>query len=205
MPAPRRLRILVFAALVASPFLAARAGYNAGLAAFERGDFATAKEEFLPLANQGNADAQYAVALIALKQNPPNYSVAVPWLEKGARGGNADAQYFLGLLYQQGVGVTRNTDLAYRWLQKAVVQGHMGAFELMEGYTVPKQTKRAANPVQPAVSKTEGKAEKTYSPVKKSRNGICFDSVSQYYSAIKTYEPFNNMEECLESGGRPPH
>ena len=198
------VRSLVFAVFVA-PSSIVQADYNAGVTAYQRGDFAAARIEFLPLANQGNADAQYAIALIAMQHVPPDYTAAVPWLEKGASGGNADAQYFLGLLHQQGVGVARNTDLAKHWLEKALQQGHMGAAELFERYTVPDQPKRAAKQVQPAISRTEAKPEQPYSPIKKSRNGICVDTFSHYYMEVKKFEPFGNMEDCLESGGRPPH
>ena len=40
---------------LASP---ARAGFDEGVAAYNRGDYAAALREFLPLAQQGNADAQ---------------------------------------------------------------------------------------------------------------------------------------------------
>ncbi len=35
------------------------AGFNAGVAAYNRGDYATALREFRPLAEQGYAEAQY--------------------------------------------------------------------------------------------------------------------------------------------------
>jgi len=35
------------------------AGFNEGVAAYNRGDYATAFEEMLPIAEQGHADTQY--------------------------------------------------------------------------------------------------------------------------------------------------
>ncbi len=118
---------------------------------------------FLPLAKQGNADAQYGIALIAMKQDPPDYVSAVPWLEKGARGGNANAQYFLGLLHNQGVGVEFSEPLATYWFQQAAAQGHPDATAIIVQESVHKeatvgrqsQTKTPAtssNQAQPSAS-----------------------------------------------------
>ena len=50
--------VLVVAFLVGSTALS-HAGLDAGIAAFERGDFAAAAREFLPLADEGNRQAQW--------------------------------------------------------------------------------------------------------------------------------------------------
>ncbi len=41
-------------------------------------------------------------------------------------------------------------------------------------------------------------------PVKKSRADICHDRESQWYAQTIHFEPFNTMQECLDSGGRLP-
>jgi len=46
---------------------------------------------------------------------------------------------------------------------------------------------------------------KTDPAVKKSSSGICHDKNSQYYSATKTFEAFDNIQLCLDSGGRLPY
>ena len=50
--------VITFAILIglAAP---AWAGFDEGLAAYHRGDYATALREMRPLANQGDADAQF--------------------------------------------------------------------------------------------------------------------------------------------------
>jgi len=50
--------------LCASLALPARAGFEEGLAAYERGDYATALKEWQPLAVAGNADAQYYLGVM---------------------------------------------------------------------------------------------------------------------------------------------
>ena len=40
------------------------AGFDEGVAAYDRGDYATAFEEFRPLAEQGNDDAQFNLGVM---------------------------------------------------------------------------------------------------------------------------------------------
>ncbi|WP_368231431.1 tetratricopeptide repeat protein [Aeromonas sp. s3] len=47
---------------------------------------------------------------------------AVKWLEKAAEQGNRDAQYQLGARYEQGKGVSKRSDLALHWYEKAAAQ-----------------------------------------------------------------------------------
>jgi TPR repeat protein len=199
-----RMRLLAAAAmaglLLALPVVA---DYNAGLAAFERGDFVTAQNEFLPLANQGNADAQYAIALIALRQTPPNYSLAVPWLEKGARGESADAQYLLGRLHQEGVGVGKNIDLANHWLQKAAQQGHEKATRMVVTQNLARQsTSRPELELEPEVSLTWDEEPEPNAPTAKALQPganyeieACTSRGIAYFKAIGSYP-------TLESTGR---
>ena len=56
----------------------ALAGFNEGFAAYQRDDYATAFEEWLPIAEQGHADAQYFLGVMyalgiiptSINQNP---------------------------------------------------------------------------------------------------------------------------------------
>ena len=41
-------------------------------------------------------------------------------------------------------------------------------------------------------------------PVKKSNTGICHPKGSTYYGQTKNFTPYQNMDECIKSGGRPP-
>ena len=40
--------------------------------------------------------------------------------------------------------------------------------------------------------------------IKKSKSGICHDTSSSYYERTKTFTPYANLQECLDSGGRLP-
>ena len=81
-------RIAVAAVLLVSLAGPVRAGFDEGVAAFERGDYATALKEFRPLAEQGDADGQFNLGLMydpgrGVTQPPTR---AADGAESGARG-----------------------------------------------------------------------------------------------------------------------
>ena len=108
--------------LIASP--AARADGNAGLKAYQAGDYTTALREFLPLAEAGQASAQAAIGQMYLDGLgvPKDPAQAAVWLEKAAGGGNARARAQIGALYATGTGVPQDEMKASYWLLKAANQ-----------------------------------------------------------------------------------
>ena len=56
-----------------------------------------------------------------------NYAEAVKWYRIAAEQGDADAQFNLGLLYNNGDGVTQNYTEAAKWYHKAAEQGDYDA------------------------------------------------------------------------------
>jgi TPR repeat protein len=79
----------------------------AGFQAYEKGDYATALKEFLPLAESGQTSAEAAVGQMYFegKGVKPDMKEAARWLEPAASKGNARAQFLLGKLYLSGEGV----------------------------------------------------------------------------------------------------
>lgn len=96
---------------------AARADVKAGVDAWQRGDFAAAVAEWRPLADQGDADAQYNLGQ-AYKMGrgvPQDLDIAESWYEKAAQQGHAPAAANLGLiLFQKG-----ERQKAIPWLKMA--------------------------------------------------------------------------------------
>ncbi len=41
-------------------------------------------------------------------------------------------------------------------------------------------------------------------PVKKSKTGICHAKGSTYYEKTKNFTPYQNIDSCIQSGGRLP-
>ncbi len=103
----------------------AEADFNAGVAAYKKGDYATALREFRPLAERGDAKAQYALGVMYRngKGVPQDDAEAARWYRKAAEQGNAKAQHNLGVIYSNGQGVPRNYAEAVGWWRKAAEQG----------------------------------------------------------------------------------
>ena len=137
--ATRWTTALLLAALIALPFTA-QAGLNAGLAAYDKAEYATALQELTPLAEKGNAQAQYRLGKIFnLGQGvPPDKKQAAKWFHLAAQQGLAAAQGALGYLCLVGEGVSQNSDLALEWTRKAAQQGDATAqFNLSVMYGEP--------------------------------------------------------------------
>jgi hypothetical protein len=98
-------------------------------AAFGRGDFATAMNLWLPMADRGNAYAQNNLgAMYQCGQGVlQDYRQAVAWYRKAADQGYAPAQYNLGVMYGKGRGVPQDDQQTLIWLRKAADQGNADA------------------------------------------------------------------------------
>ena len=97
-----------------------------GVSAIEKQDYTTAFQVFEELAEQGNAEAQYNLAILyrqgkGVKQDN---AIALKWIEKSANQGLASAEYYLGHLYDNGDTVTRNSLTAVNWYKKAAEKGN---------------------------------------------------------------------------------
>ena len=107
-------------------FQTAQASLSKGLAAAQAGDFATAYELWLPIAEQGDVAAQFNLGLLHSKQLIPQASPeeAVKWYLLAATKGHVDAQFNLGIKYDKGVGVEQSSTQAFSWYFKAANSGH---------------------------------------------------------------------------------
>jgi hypothetical protein len=123
------IRAVAIVALLLSLIAPAWAGFAEGLAAYKRGDYATALREFRPLAEQGIADAQNNLGVMYYKGQgvPEDDAKAAKWYRKAATQGNAGAQYNLGVMYDNGLGVPQDHAEAAKWYRKAAEQGDADA------------------------------------------------------------------------------
>jgi TPR repeat protein len=101
------------------------ADFQAGMDANNRGDYAIALREWRPLAEQGEALAQYNLGVLYRKGRgvPQDDVQARQWYEKAAAQGQAKAQYNLGTLYFNGEGVPKDYQQSLRWFRLAADQG----------------------------------------------------------------------------------
>src|SRR5689334_1243284 len=109
----------VLAALLSAPLSAQ--SVKAGIDAWQRADYEGAVAIWRPLAEKGDADAQFNLgqAYRLGRGVPINLALAKGWFERAATNGHLDAQTTLGLLLFQ------NGDQAagLKWLRQAAEQG----------------------------------------------------------------------------------
>lgn len=125
---------------------AAPADVKAGIDRWSRGDYSGAIAQWRPLAEAGNADAQFNMGQ-AYKMGrgvPANAATAQSWYQKAARQGHEQAQVNVGLLLYNG----GRRQEALPWIRKAVELGDPRAqyilgTELFNGDLVAKDWPRA--------------------------------------------------------------
>ena len=102
----------------------AGADFQAGVDAYERGDYETALKKFLPLAARGNVAAQHNLGWMYDQGEgvPQDYTEAVKWYRRVADQGFADAQINLGVMYAEGLGVPQDDQEAMKWYRLAADQ-----------------------------------------------------------------------------------
>ncbi len=121
-------------AMVASPpkIVAAPATLDtqeAGIAAYQRGDFDAALRLFQPLAEHGDASAQSNLGVMYEQGRgvAQNYREAMKWFRLAAIQGNASAQSNLGVMYYKGQGIAQDYVEAMKWYRMAAEQRNLEA------------------------------------------------------------------------------
>jgi hypothetical protein len=105
------------------------AGLTEGLDALRKNDFPAAVKELRPLADRGDAEAQYRVGLMYEfgKGYPQDKAQGIAWFRKAAAQNHVAAQTELGIIYATGDGVAKDSKQAVEWFQKAAPQGNVAA------------------------------------------------------------------------------
>ena len=105
------------------------ADYQAGMDAYNGGDYATALREWRPLAEQGDPGAQFRLG--SLYENgegvPRDFAKARQWYEKAAAQGEAMAQFYLGIQFAYGEGGPLDLAQAHMWYSLAAGNGNAHA------------------------------------------------------------------------------
>ena len=96
-----------------------------GMTAYAANDFVTALKLWRPLAEQGNASAQYEVGVLYAEGKGVSASdvIAAAWFQRAAEQGVAGAQYNLGVSFAEGLGVAQDDAAAVKWFRRAADQG----------------------------------------------------------------------------------
>ena len=94
-----------------------------GYTAWNEGDYSTALDEWLPLAQAGDVDAQGALGFMYYNGQgvPLDYQQAFVWYRRAAAQGSALAQNNLAIMYANGNGVQRDDARALMWFNLAAI------------------------------------------------------------------------------------
>lgn len=135
--------------LLSGPALAQ--DYEAGRAAYLKGDYAEALKIIRPLADDGNSEAQKLLGVMYdYGHGVPEDSVqALQWYRKSAEQGDPAVQYQVGAKYFRGEGVAQDQIEAAKWWELAANGGQVDAqFNLglmyFRGLAVNRDDARAA-------------------------------------------------------------
>lgn len=167
----------IVATLILAPWItvsAAANSFQSGMEAYKRGDYREAMEQWWPLAESGNAAAEFNMGLLyeTGQGGVQDYVTAALWYRKAADHGSPDAQNNLAFLYSFGRGVPRDMAKAAEWYRKAAGQDYIGAqFSLgsfyLKGIGVPQDYAKAAQWYRKA-------AERGYAPAQNNLAAMYF-------------------------------
>jgi len=105
-----------------------------GYQSYLKGDYTAAYDEWLPLAELGDAEAQFNLGVLydegaGVEQN---LITAAAWYRKAAEQGFIDAQTNLGIMYYHGLGVDPDLEAAAHWFRLAADQGDAEAMNYVQ-------------------------------------------------------------------------
>ena len=117
--------ILAIALLVGGVSVATAQDFQKGLAAAQAGDYATALQEWTPLAEAGDAAVQNMLGTmhfegLGVRQD---YAEAIKWFKLAAEKGIVEAQIQLGSMYYSGSGVIQDYAEAIKWYRQSAQNG----------------------------------------------------------------------------------
>ncbi len=160
MSSGRTILVLAVLVCVTAPSAAMAGPYDDAMAAFEKGDYATALKLFQPLADQGDAGAQTQLGLmydlgLGVSQD---YARAMSLFHEAADQGDVTAQQDLGEMYFFANGVAQDYALAAKWYLRSANQGDAIALYKLglmyaKGQGVPQDNVQAYRWLNQAVSR----------------------------------------------------
>lgn len=105
-----------------------------GYQSYLKEDYTAAYDEWLPLAELGDAEAQFNIGVLYDEGAgvARNLATAADWYRKAAAQGFIDAQTNLGIMYYHGLGVEQDHETAAHWFRLAADQGDAEATSYLQ-------------------------------------------------------------------------
>jgi hypothetical protein len=106
----------------------ALAGYEAGIDAFARGDYDLAYDEWIAAGRGGDVRAQYRLGVLHMVRQwtGANDEVAFLWMLRAAEQGYEMAQTAVAGMYERGIGVAPDAELARQWTARSLAASGAG-------------------------------------------------------------------------------
>ena len=127
--------VLLFFTIAAFSTIADSNDLEGAVTAMRTGDFAEAYCIMRPLAERGDADAQYNIGWMYLNGYGlrVNESLVLEWWKKASAQGHTDASFSIGMLYSLGDGeVPKDSSKAIDYYLLAVKEGHEDAITILK-------------------------------------------------------------------------
>ena len=180
------LTLLAAAMMAPGP---ARADFAAGARAQEQGDYATAIKEWQPLADGGDAAAQYALGYLTFQGLgiATDQAKAADWYQKAAAQNYPDALFALGLMSEGGWGVAQDLTKAIDFYRKAAATGPHAEAEYTlgrlyyRGRGVTRDMKQAVAWFKKAAAKGHPGAQYMLGGAYETGEGVGMDLVQSYF------------------------
>lgn len=131
------ISFILSAALICGACSRYKGNFEAGLAAYEKRDYATAIKELEPLAKKGNSAAQYHMGMVYMARaasNPQEVREMFEWFHKAAEQGHAESASMLSDLYGRGIMTREDPKKGIQWRLKAADLGHTQALVTLGDY-----------------------------------------------------------------------
>ena len=180
-------RIIITIMLLLAVQSASAVDFWAGSAYYLRGDYPAALREWRPLAEEGDARAQYYLGIMYANGEGvlENDRQAAYWFRKSAKQGNSQSQYHLGMMYANGEGVPEDDTQAVYWFRRSAKQGDARAqfnlgvmYEFGEG--VPEDDRQAVNWYRQAAGQGHARAQFGLGLMYADGAGVVRDNVQAY-------------------------
>lgn len=119
--------LIVFSPLCIAQQFAAE--YDEAAGAYQKADYNTAEKIWTDLAAKGDANSQYAIAIMHLKKEVQSAqdTMAFSYLVDAAKQQHVAAMFNLGVAYWEGRGIARQTSKALDWWEVAAQRDDAGA------------------------------------------------------------------------------
>ena len=129
------ISFLILIVIFITPTVGQGASDNIGRDAFDKGDYATAFQEWSISATNGSTAAQLGLANLYANGlgTEKNIIKAAHWYSTAAKLGSSEAQYRVGILYFSGQGVDQNYQKSAESYIQAAEQNHAAAQNNLAG------------------------------------------------------------------------